>query len=96
MPYTEQVDRNKLDLIINEAAKRIETKGDLNYFISELTAQLILVSGINYTNISNWVDGVHGAERELTRRILVPYEKRKEDLNGDVKSFDKILKLLEV
>ena len=96
MPYTEQVDRDKLNLLIGDIAERIDTKGDLNYFISELTAQMILKTGISYTNISNWIDGVHGAERELTRRILVPYEINKENLNGDVKSFEKILNLLEV
>jgi hypothetical protein len=96
MPYTEQVDRNKLDLLINQTAKRIETKGDLNYTICELVAQLILNSGPSYTTISNWIDGVHGAERELTRRILNYYEDQKIAENGDVKSFEKILKLLEV
>ena len=30
--------------------------------------------GIGYTSTSNWIDAVHGAERELTRRLLNPYE----------------------
>jgi len=96
MPYTKQVDRNKVDLLITQLAKKIEAKGDLNYVICELVAQLILRDGISYTIISNWIDGVDGAERELTRRILNPYEAEKIAENGDVKSFEKILETLEV
>ena len=33
MPYTKQVDRNKVDLLINEMSKQISAKGDLNYVI---------------------------------------------------------------
>jgi hypothetical protein len=46
---------------------------------------------MSYTNSSNWIDAVHGAERELTRRLLNPYEDIKIEENGDVPSFKKIL-----
>jgi hypothetical protein len=93
MPYTKQVDRNKVDLLINEMSKQIIAKGDLNYAICELTAQLILKSGgLSYTSVSNWIDGVHGAERELTRRLLNPYEDEKIAENGDVKTFEILLR----
>jgi hypothetical protein len=91
MPYIKEIDRNKFDYLIKQLEERIESKGDLNYIISELTARLILKTGISYTSISNWIDGVHGAERELTRQLLHPYEDQKIMENGQLKSFAKIL-----
>ena len=91
MPYIKDIDRNKFDYLIKQLEERIESKGDLNYIISELTARLILKTGISYTSISNWIDGVHGAERELTRQLLHPYEDQKIMGNGQLKSFAKIL-----
>jgi hypothetical protein len=98
MPYTKQIDRNKIDLQINELAGRIHTKGDLNYAICEIVAQLILRDGghrLSYTTVSNWIDAVHGAERELTRRLLNPYEDKKILENGELKTFAKLLALLD-
>ena len=97
MPYINKEDRtpdmlNSISCLVNE----IESKGDLNYTICQLTAELIRkTGGMGYTNVSNWIDGVHGAERELTRRLLIPYEKIKEDENGDVEGFVVLLKTLK-
>ena len=94
MPYTKKEDRTgAIKNSIAILSQEIKNKGDLNYTICELTAQLILkTGGMGYTNISNWIDGVHGAERELTRRLLNPYEDLKIKENGDVESFKKLLK----
>ena len=65
MPYTKQEDRTEMirksiDVLTDE----IKNKGDLNYTICQLVGQLIIkTGGMGYTNISNWIDGVHGAER---------------------------------
>lgn len=97
MPYTKQEDRtpdiiNSIACLVNE----IKNKGDLNYTICQLTAELILkTGGMSYTNVSNWIDGVDGAERELTRRLLNPYEDEKIRENGDVEGFVKLLSQLE-
>jgi hypothetical protein len=97
MPYIKQEDRTSaIKAAISTLAKALENKGDLNYAVCELTGQLILKSGgMGYTNVSNWIDGVHGAERELTRRLLNPYEDEKILQNGDVESFVKLLSQLE-
>jgi hypothetical protein len=50
---------------------------------------------MGYTNVSNWIDGVHGAERELTRRLLNPYEDLKIKENGDVRTFIELLREIE-
>jgi len=97
MPYIKLEDRTpdmvkSISCLVNE----IKNKGDLNYTICQLTAELILkTGGMGYTNVSNWIDGIHGAERELTRRLLNPYEDLKIEENGDVEGFEKLLKTLK-
>jgi hypothetical protein len=92
MPYTKQRDRDLIRAIVRELAKAVKVKGDLNYAICELVGELcIRDGGLGYTTTSNWIDGVHGAERELTRRLLGPYEDLKAQQNGDVESFVELL-----
>ena len=91
MPYILEKDRPKFAKAIEDLAIKIESKGDLNYVISDLVGRLILKTKISYTQISEWIDGVHGAERELTRRLLDPYEDIKIEENGDVPSFITII-----
>ena len=91
MPYILGQDRTMKDLIAT-LTHHIKVKGDLNYVICELVGQLCLRDGgISYTSTSNWIDGVHGAERELSRRLLAPYEDLKKEQNSDVESFAKLL-----
>lgn len=95
MPYTKDEDR-KMRELIPQLVELIKVKGDLNYTICELVGQLCLRDGgLSYTSTSNWIDGVHGAERELTRRLLGPYEDLKAKQNGDVESFVKLLETMK-
>ena len=92
MPYTEEEKRIPQYIWLEKLSEVIENKGDLNHAICELSALLMLkTGGMGYTNVSNWIDGVHGAERELTRRLLNPYEDVKIYENGDVRSFKRLL-----
>jgi len=95
VPYIEESARHKFDKAIKELSTYISSKGDLNYVISEIVGQLLLRGEIGYTSISNWIDGVHGAERELTRRLLNPYEDLKITQNTDVPSFHEILRRMK-
>jgi len=93
MPYTLKENRTEeMDFAIQTLANEIKVKGDLNYTICELVGRLCLQDGgLSYTINSNWIDAVDGAERELTRRLLGPYEDLKKEQNGDVESFEKLL-----
>jgi len=93
MPYTEEEKRTaRMKEAIAVLAEEIQVKGDLNFTICELTGQLMLkTGGMGYTNVSNWIDGVHGAEAEMRRRLLNPYEDIKKKENGDVPSFVELL-----
>lgn len=95
MPYIKKEERT-MKYVINELLNHIKAKGDLNYVICEIVGQLCLRDGgLGYTSTSNWIDGVHGAERELTRRLLGPYEDLKAKQNGDVESFIKLLETMK-
>lgn len=95
MPYTKGYDRGPQYPHLEKLAETIKSKGDLNHAICELTALLILrTGGMSYTNVSNWVDAVDGAHKELDRRLLDPYEDLKIKENGDVRTFKKLLEEL--
>jgi len=91
MPYIKDEDRKHIDHAIENLIPFIQSKGDLNYTICEMVGQLILNTKISYTQISEWIDAVDGAENELRRRLLDPYEVLKMIENGDVPSFTTIL-----
>ena len=95
MPYIKEEGRLPLNILIETLAETINSKGDLNYVICELVGKLILNTKISYTQISEWIDGVDGAENELRRRLLDPYEDLKIEQNGDVPSFIQILEEME-
>ncbi len=91
MPYIKDENKRIFDESINVLSNIVIHKGDLNYVICELVGQLILNTKISYTQISEWIDAVDGAENELRRRLLYPYENIKVIENGDVPSFKTII-----
>lgn len=95
MPYIKDENKRIFDENINCLANFIIHKGDLNYVICELVGQLILNTKISYTKISEWIDAVDGAENELRRRLLDPYEDQKIIENGDVPSFETIINIMK-
>lgn len=92
MPYTPEERRQLQYEPIRLLTRFIKDKGDLNHAICELTAMVILeTGGMSYTNVSEWVDAVNGARKEMERRLLAPYETEKMKENGDVRSFVTLL-----
>ncbi len=96
MPYIKQEDRtDNITNAISVLVKEISVKGDLNYVICELVGKLIVKDGISYTTMSNWIDTLPDAEAELRRRLLDLYENLKIKENGDVPSFEVIIRLMK-
>jgi hypothetical protein len=87
MPYISKENRAHIDHCIEDLLPFITSKGELNYTICEIVGRLIISTKISYTNISEWIDAVDGAENELRRRLLDPYEDKKIQENGDLPSF---------
>jgi len=96
MPYIKDKEKHEISDTIDNLKMWILSKGDLNYAICELVGSLILDGEkISYTEISNWISGVHDAEVELNRRLLSHYENLKIIENGDVPSFVGIFKRIK-
>ncbi len=96
MPYTEEEARVGQYDPLEELAREINVKGDLNHAICELVALVIIRNGgMGYTNVSNWVDAAGGAHDELRRRLLDPYEDVKIVENGDVRSFITLIRQIK-
>jgi hypothetical protein len=58
--------------------------GHLNYFFTNGIQQYIKTKGLSYQTINDIIGALEGAKMEFYRRIAVPYEDVKKDLNGDV------------
>lgn len=83
MPYIKSDQRDSiLECPLGEMT--FDGPGELNYAITILCNQYLKQAGVNYSNLN----AVHGvldcASRELYRRVTVPYEDDKKDINGDV------------
>lgn len=77
MPYIEQKDRMGPTMIA-------ETPGELNYLITILIKEYIEREGLNYATLNSVIGVLECAKQELYRRVAVPYENAKCELNGDV------------
>jgi hypothetical protein len=60
------------------------TPGDLNYAITQLVNQYMFAKGRSYATINDIIGALEGAKLEFYRRVAVPYENAKIELNGDV------------
>jgi len=61
-----------------------DNPGELNYQITELIKEYFLKNGENYQAINDVLGALEGAKAEFYRRVVVPYENKKKELNGDV------------
>ncbi len=89
MPYIPQEDRINIDYSLNLLKTHLGMDedlpvGKLNYIISTLINHLLEIHGTTYTLGNNLVGVLECAKQELYRRILIPYEDAKIELNGDV------------
>lgn len=80
MPYIE--DDVKFELLDRMA----ETPGELNFVITAIIIGYITKNGLSYQNINDVLGALDGASKEFYRRVAVPYENFKADVNGDVYS----------
>jgi len=89
MPYIAKDERDDMDYALNLLKAYLEVSDDLpvgklNYIVSSLVSHLIGIYGTSYTIGNNLVGVLECAKQELYRRILIPYEDAKIELNGDV------------
>jgi len=89
MPYINKTQRaelhsvGNLDAIIEELLRTENNEGALNYVISTLLSRIVQTD-CNYATINKLIGVLECAKLELYRRIAVPYEDSKLNVNGDV------------
>lgn len=85
MPYIKQERR---DDIVDEYGRvnprSIDNAGDLNYAITHLMINYIINKELSYQIINDIVGVLVNAKDEFNRRIIVDYENKKIESNGDV------------
>jgi len=88
MPYISPHRREELDGVVGKVASTMQTfgftsAGDMNYVITKLINS-VLLDTVSYQNINEAVGVLECSKMELYRRVAVPYEDQKKQLNGDV------------
>lgn len=77
MPYIPNADRNA-------AQFTPRSPGELNYAICRLLVGYVGRKGKDYTSMNDCLGALEGAKLEFYRRIVIPYENKKREENGDV------------
>jgi hypothetical protein len=98
MPYTTHADRLRLNRIVESIADEIvphATKGDLNFLLSTLVGEYVIKKGLGYSSINDVMGALVGCLLEFYRRIAVPYEKKKIEINGDVDQYRILTTMIE-
>lgn len=79
MPYIKKTNRELLEL-----GDPIRTPGELNYCITEMIKQYVKDHGLSYRVLNDVVGALESSKLEFYRRVVVPYENKKIEQNGDV------------
>ena len=83
MPFIDEERRKELDPIVELMAKTcIQADGDLNYILFAYCKRYIKPS---YKNYKNFKAELRECADIIHTELLVPYEIRKKEVNGDVK-----------
>lgn len=90
MPYITPIAREAIDTY---KLPRITTAGELNYVISSLIKNYLAtqvsfyepyLKHNTYQHYNDVIGALEGAKLEFYRRVVVPYEDKKIEQNGDV------------
>lgn len=76
MPYIKKEDRHNLTAPSNV--------GELNYAMSVLAISYVENKGLNYQTINDIIGAFDCAKSEFYRRVAIPYEDEKININGDI------------
>lgn len=82
MPYIDGSDNTRVDLE-PDSTREAMTPGELNFQLTALVDRY-LAGNLDYQAINDVVGALECAKLELYRRIAVPYEDQKIEINGDV------------
>ena len=90
MPYIKKEQRKKFDDIISNI--NCKDSGELNYVITNICLSFIKNKGLKYDTL-NTICGVLKCVWDIiNERIAKQYEKKKQRTNGDLDSFEKLIR----
>lgn len=83
MPYIKGEQRRRLD---SEPVGVVlpQVKGELTYVAFKAALNYLVGTGLHYQDISDAIAALRDAAGELHRRVLIPYEDKVIQKNGDV------------
>ena len=88
MPYISTGARDQLKSLPRSVTQPIQRSamnaGELTYQITEVIQAYLRANGLSYQSIAEILGSLRGAELDLERRIITPYEEKKQEDNGDV------------
>lgn len=86
MPYINQNDRNKYEVIMKaiKSSTGIETKGDLEYLVFALMKKFMSTREFRYSTLHEVVYAVMHCADEYRRRYLDKREDEARETNGDI------------
>jgi hypothetical protein len=84
MPYINQINREKLQPIVNVLEQTVLTDGELNYMITKLCNIYLKYNTPNYSTMNNIIGVLECAKQEFYRKVCSPYEDQKSKDNGNV------------
>lgn len=85
MPYIKPEDRVKFEHLVKTMhLSDIRTAGELNYLITQLTHAFLDLRPQSYQGYNDALGALTGAQMELYRQFIGPYENKKIIENGPV------------
>jgi len=85
MPYIKKLDRTKFYPLIYDIADKIKSEGELNYAITCIILEYLNNNRPNSYALLNKIIGVlECIKQEFYRRMVIPYEEKKIEENGEV------------
>lgn len=85
MPYVTQPQRQKFQKALGLITEQgIKDPGELNFLISVLCITYFENKGLNYQHINDVKGALTCAADEFYRKVAIPYEEKKIEINGDL------------
>lgn len=78
MPYITDHEKQRLE------SQNPESPGQLTYVLQQTLQRYIKTRGLSYATLAECLGALAGTEHDLVRRVVTPYEERKQRENGDV------------
>lgn len=79
MPYITQEAQVEID-----NGRSPENSGELTYALQQVLKGYLEGTGLRYAHLAECLGALEGAKLDLIDRVIVPYEHKKREENGDV------------